>query len=64
MIELKRPRKDLLRFIWNFGLWTRDDSFLWSDPKPFFVDLRQMVKKLAAQSFDIIGKPESQETPR
>lgn len=45
-------------FLWNFGPWTRDDSFLWNDPKPFFVDFRQMVKKLGSQAFDIIGNPE------
>ena len=45
-------------FLWNFGPWTRDDSFLWNDPKPFFVDFRQMAKKLGSQTFDIIGNPE------
>ena len=48
-------------FLWNFGPWTRDDSFLWNDPKPFFVDFRQMAKKLGSQTFDIIGNPESSE---
>lgn len=48
-------------FCWNFGPWTRDDSFLWTDPKPFFVDFKQMVKKLGSQAFDIIGNPESQD---
>jgi predicted ATP-grasp superfamily ATP-dependent carboligase len=47
-------------FLWHCGPWTRDDSFLWSDPKPFFVDLKQMVKKLGAQAIDIVGgNPES-----
>ncbi len=32
------------RFLWNCGPWTKDDSFLLSDPKPFFVDLGQMVR--------------------
>ena len=32
-----------------------------ADPKPFWVDLRQMVTKLGAESFDIIGNPESQD---
>lgn len=45
-------------FIWNVGPWTKDDSFLWADPKPFFVDLKQMVKKLGARGHDIIGNPE------
>ena len=56
--------KTLCEFIWNSGPWTRDDSFLWNDPKPFFVDFRQMVKKLGSKSFDIIGNPETQETPQ
>jgi len=46
-------------FLWNSLPWTRDDSFLWHDPKPFFVDLRQMIKKLGSQTFDIIGNPET-----
>lgn len=37
---------------------TRDDSFLWEDPKPFFVDFVQMLKKLGARGHDIIGHPE------
>ena len=49
-------------FLWNCGPWTRDDTFLWSDPKPFFVDLRLMVKKLGARGHDIMGYPESQDT--
>jgi len=47
--------KALATFFWNSGPWTRDDSFLWTDPIPFFVDLRHMVKKLGSQGFDIIG---------
>jgi predicted ATP-grasp superfamily ATP-dependent carboligase len=47
-------------FLWNCGPWTKDDSFLWTDPKPFFVDLKQMVKKLGARGHDIIGNPEGQ----
>jgi len=53
--------KAVSTFLWNFGPWTRDDSFLWNDPKPFFVDFRQMVKKLGSQAFDIIGNPETQD---
>jgi predicted ATP-grasp superfamily ATP-dependent carboligase len=45
----------IARFLWNTGPWTRDDSFLWNDPKPFLVDLRQMAKKLGSQGFDIVG---------
>ncbi len=51
-------------FIWHCGPWTKDDSFLWSDPKPFFVDLRQMSKKFGSKAFDIISNPESQETSK
>jgi predicted ATP-grasp superfamily ATP-dependent carboligase len=50
----------ILRFLWNCGPWTKDDSFLWNDPKPFFVDFIQMAKKLGSQGHDIIGNPESQ----
>jgi len=52
------------KFLWNCGPWTRDDSFWLRDPKPFFVDLQQMIKKLGAESFDILGSVESQESPR
>jgi predicted ATP-grasp superfamily ATP-dependent carboligase len=45
-------------FLWNCLPLTKDDSFLWTDPKPFFVDLKQMVKKLGARGHDIIGNPE------
>ncbi|MDY0269748.1 ATP-grasp domain-containing protein [Trichloromonas sp.] len=37
---------------------TRDDSFLWEDPKPFWADFKQMLKKLGARGHDIIGHPE------
>lgn len=50
------------RFLWNCGPWTRDDAFLWHDPKPFLVDFLQMSKKLGSSGHDIIGHPESQET--
>ena len=49
-------------FLWNCGPWTKDDSFMWRDPKPFWVDFRQMLGKLGAKSFDIIGNPESQDS--
>jgi len=52
----------ILRFLWNCGPWTKDDSFMWRDPKPFWVDFRQMLRKLGSKSFDIIGNPESQDT--
>lgn len=50
----------VLKFLWNCGPWTKDDSFMWKDPKPFMVDFMQMSKKLGAQGHDIIGNPESQ----
>lgn len=51
------PVKAIATFVWNCGPWTKDDSFLWSDLKPFFVDLKLMVKKLGARGHDIIGHP-------
>jgi predicted ATP-grasp superfamily ATP-dependent carboligase len=47
------------RFLWNCGPWTRDDTFWWRDPKPFWVDLRSMAPKLRERSVDIIGNPDS-----
>ncbi len=49
------------RFLWNCGPWTRDDTFWWRDPKPFWVDLRTMARKLRERSVDIIGNPETRE---
>jgi predicted ATP-grasp superfamily ATP-dependent carboligase len=40
----------IARFAWNSGPWTKDDSFAWTDPKPFFVDLKQMVVKRLLKS--------------
>ncbi len=45
-------------FLWNSGPWTKDDSFLLTDPKPFLVDFKQMLKKLGARGHDIIGHPD------
>jgi predicted ATP-grasp superfamily ATP-dependent carboligase len=47
----------LARFAWNCGPWTKDDSFLWSDMKPFWVDIWQMVRKrlFGKGEFDILG---------
>jgi hypothetical protein len=56
--------KAVATFLWNFGLWTQNESFLWNDPKPFFVNFRQMVKKLGSQAFDIIGNLNLQDNPR
>ena len=50
--------KAAITLLWNCGPWTKDDSFMLADPKPFFVDLKQMVKKLGARGHDIIGNPE------
>lgn len=49
------------RFLWNCGPWTRDDTFWWRDPKPFWVDLRSMARKLRERSVDLIGNPENQQ---
>jgi len=49
------------RFLWNCGPWTRDDTFWWRDPKPFWVDLRTMARKLRERSVDLIGNPETRE---
>ena len=54
----------MVRFLWNCGPWTKDDSFMLGDPKPFWADLKQMIRKLGAETFDIIGNPESQDTRR
>ena len=51
----------VLRFLWNCFPWTKDDSFMLRDPKPFMVDFMQMAKKLGSQGHDIIGNPESQD---
>jgi predicted ATP-grasp superfamily ATP-dependent carboligase len=40
----------IVRFLWNCGPWTKDDSFEWTDPQPFFTDLKQMVSKLLPSS--------------
>jgi predicted ATP-grasp superfamily ATP-dependent carboligase len=40
----------LTRFLWNCGPWTKDDSFEWSDPLPFFVDIGQMFQKRVLSS--------------
>jgi predicted ATP-grasp superfamily ATP-dependent carboligase len=49
------------RFLWNCGPWTRDDVFWLRDPKPFFVDLGQMVRKLKNRHVDLIGNPDDEE---
>jgi len=48
----------LCRFLYNCGPWTRDDVFLWRDLKPFWVDGRNMLRKLGGKSFDLIGGAE------
>jgi len=47
----------IARFLWNTGPWTKDDSFAWTDPKPFFVDLKQMILRrvLRSEPTDILG---------
>lgn len=62
--ELPPGQKHLSRlgavatFIWHSFPWTKDDSFLLADPKPFWVDFKQMLKKLGARGHDIIGNPD------
>lgn len=41
--------------LWHSGPWTKDDSFLLTDPKPFFVDFKQMLKKLGARGHEIVN---------
>ncbi|MHB8861965.1 MAG: carboxylate--amine ligase [Pirellulaceae bacterium] len=45
------------RFLWNSGPWTKDDSFAWTDPKPFFVDFKQMIVKriMKSEASDLLG---------
>ena len=43
------------RFLWNSIPWTRDDSFMLTDVKPFLVDFVQMARKqLGAKTVDLI----------
>ena len=51
------------RFLWNFGPWTRDDTFWLADIAPALVDWRQMVKRLGSQHVDIIGAGTPREAP-
>ena len=44
-----------LTLMWNCGPWTKDDSFLLADPKPFFVDFKQMLEKLGARGHEIVN---------
>lgn len=44
-----------LTLLWHCGPWTKDDSFLLADPKPFFVDFKQMLKKLGARGHEIVN---------
>ncbi len=54
----KRPGRisAAARFLFNCGPWTKDDVFILGDLKPFWVDCRNMVRRLNAKSFDIIGQ--------
>ncbi|WP_321532679.1 ATP-grasp domain-containing protein [uncultured Desulfuromonas sp.] len=44
-----------LTVLWNCGPWTKDDSFLLADSKPFAVDFKQMLKKLGARGHEIVN---------
>ena len=59
--RLSKPAT-VARFLWNCGPWTKDDSFTLGDPKPFFVDCMQMVKKLGSKAFGTNGNSQSQDT--
>lgn len=52
------------QFLWNTGPWTLSDVFTLGDMKPAWVDFKQMIHRLGAESFDIIGNPETQESAR
>jgi len=45
----------ILTVLWHCGPWTKDDSWLLADPKPFFVDFKQMLKKLGARGHEIVN---------
>jgi predicted ATP-grasp superfamily ATP-dependent carboligase len=47
--------KAALTIMWHCGPWTKDDSFLLTDPKPFVVDFKQMLKKLGARGHEIVN---------
>jgi len=47
--------KAAVTILWHSGPWTKDDSFLLADPKPFYVDFKQMLKKLGARSHEIVN---------
>ena len=51
----------IAQFLWHCGPWTKDDTFWLRDIKPALVDWKHMIKRLGAESFDIIGNPRSQE---
>ena len=47
--------KAAMTILWHCGPWTKDDSFMLADPKPFFVDFKQMLKKLGARGHEIVN---------
>jgi predicted ATP-grasp superfamily ATP-dependent carboligase len=52
----------IAQFLWHCGPWTKDDTFHWSDIKPFIVDFSEMAKHLRSKRLDIIGNPSSNNT--
>jgi len=44
-----------LTLLWHCGPWTKDDSFMLIDLKPFLVDFKQMLKKLGARGHEIVN---------
>lgn len=47
--------KAALTLLWHCGPWTKDDSFMLVDLKPFLVDFKQMLKKLGARGHEIVN---------
>lgn len=41
--DKRKTLRAIASFLWHCGPWTREDSFLLSDPGPFFLDCRKML---------------------
>jgi predicted ATP-grasp superfamily ATP-dependent carboligase len=35
----------IAEYVYGFGPWMKDDMFMWSDPRPYFVDVGRMITK-------------------
>jgi len=42
----RRPSRfeAIVTFLWHLGPWTKDDSFLFNDPKPYWADMKKILK--------------------